>query len=344
VYEMKKIFSLFLIIILLVGCSKKDDKRVLNVLNWSSYIPSDVLLNFEKETGIKVNYMTYSSNEELLAKISMAKPGTYDLIFPSDYMVEIMINRGMIELIDKSRLKNIDNLDNEYMNMSYDPDNLYTLPFIATSTVISVNREFISDEIDSYNDLLNPDYKGEIALIDDQRIIIGMALLANGFDMNSTNSTELRVAKNWLLKLKDNVKAYDSDSPKNFLISKEVSLAVLWNAEGALANFENNNIENIFPSEGVALSTDNFAIPVGAENKQELYEFIDYILRPEVMAKIIKFYPYKSINSLSYQYLDDEYKENTAANFSSDVVKSGHFVKNIGESISLYDKVWAEIK
>jgi len=341
---MKKIISLLFVILLITGCTKKDDKRVLNVLNWSSYIPSEVITNFEKETGIKVNYMTYSSNEELLAKISMAKPGTYDLIFPSDYMVEIMISRGIIEKIDKSRLQNINNIDSDYMDMTYDPGNLYTLPFIATSTVISVNREFISDKILSYSDLLNPNYKGEIVLIDDQRIIIGMALLANGFDMNSTDSTELKIAKNWLLKLKNNLKAYDSDSPKNFLISKEASLAVLWNAEGALANLENSKIENIFPIEGTALSTDNFAIPKGASNKFELYEFIDYILRPEVMAEIIKYYPYKSINSLSYQYLDDEYKNNLAANFSNDVVKNGHFVKNIGESISLYDKLWAEIK
>ena len=341
---MKKIIVLFLLIFLLTGCTKSEGKRVLNVLNWSSYIPSDVITNFEKETGIKVNYMTYSSNEELLAKISMAKPGTYDLIFPSDYMVEIMISRGVIEKIDKSKLRNIDNLDVSYMDMEYDPGNIYTLPFIATSTVISVNREFIDDNITSYNDLLNPKFKGEIVLIDDQRIIIGMALLANGFDMNSTDSTELRVAKKWLLKLKNNLKAYDSDSPKNFLISKEASLAVLWNAEGALANIENDKIENIFPVEGTALSTDNFAIPKGAKNISELYEFIDYILRPDVMAEIINFYPYKSINTLSYNYFSDEYKNNLAANFSSDVVRNGHFVKNIGEYISLYDKIWAEIK
>ena len=341
---MKKILCLFLIIILLTGCDNSSEKRTLNVLNWSSYIPSSVITAFEKETGIKVNYMTYSSNEELLAKVSMAKEGTYDLIFPSDYMVEIMISRGIIEKIDKDKLKNIDNLDNQYMDMVYDPGNIYTLPFIATSTVIAVNRENIHDEIKSYNDLLNPKYKDAIVLIDDQRIIIGIALLANGFDMNSTNTTELRIAKHWLLDLKDNIKAYDSDSPKNFLISKEASLAILWNAEGALANLENNKIENIFPIEGTALSTDNFAIPKGAKNRQELYEFIDYILRPEVMAEIIEFYPYKCINTKSYDYFSSEYKNNMAANFSSDVVENGHFVKNIGESISLYDKLWAEIK
>ena len=340
----KKIFIFLIIIILCTGCQKKENKRVLNVLNWSSYIPSSVILNFEKETGINVNYMTYSSNEELLAKVSVAKDGTYDLIFPSDYMVEVMINREIIDKIDKSKLKNINNIDASYMNMSYDPYNQYTLPFIATSTIISVNRENIKDNITSYNDLLNPNYKNELVLIDDQRIIIGMALLANGFDMNSTNERELMIAKDWLLKLKDNIKAYDSDSPKNFLISKEASIAVLWNAEGALASMENNHIENIVPKEGVALSTDNFAIPKGAKNTSELYEFIDYILRPNIMAEIIESYPYKSINTASYQFLDADYINNNAANFSSEVARNGHFVKNIGEHISMYDRVWAMIK
>lgn len=341
----KKLFVLVLFLFLLTGCGKSNDnKRVLNVLNWSSYIPNDVIIDFEKETGINVNYMTYSSNEELLAKISVAKSGTYDLIFPSDYMVEVMIKRKLIQPIDKSKLKNIHNLDFEYMDMEYDPGNIYTLPFIATSTIISVNRDVIKDDIKSYNDLLDSKYKDEIVLIDDQRIIIGMALLANGFDMNSTNETELRIAKNWLLKLKSNLKAYDSDSPKNFLISNEASIAVLWNAEGALASMENSSIENVVPNEGVALSTDNFAIPKGAKNTSELYEFIDYILRPEVMAKIIESYPYKSINIPSYEYLGEDYINNNAANFSIDVVENGHFVKNIGEYISLYDRVWAEIK
>ena len=342
---MKKIFSILLIVIIfLTGCTKNEEKRSVNVLNWSSYIPSEVIANFEKETGINVNYMTYSSNEELLAKISVAKPGTYDLIFPSDYMVEIMINRGLIEEINKDRLSNVGNLDMDYLDMEYDKGNKWTLPFIATSTILSINRDIIKDEITSYNDLLDPKYKDEIVLIDDQRIIIGMALLANGFDMNSTNEYELKLAKQWLIKLRDNIKAYDSDSPKNFLISKEASIAVLWNAEGALASMENKSIENIVPKEGVALSTDNFAIPKGAKNKEELYELIDYILRPDVMAEIIESYPYKCINVRSYQYFDSEYINNNAANFGYEVTSTGHFVKNIGEAISMYDRVWAEIK
>jgi len=341
---MRKKLLLVFLIMLCCGCSDNEDKRQVNILNWSSYIPSDVIVAFEKETGIDVNYGTYSSNEELLAKISVAKEGTYDLIFPSDYMVEIMISRNLIEEMDVERLENVNNLNIDFLGKEYDKENKYTLPFIAASTVIAINRDVIKDEIDSYNDLLNSKYKNEIVLIDDQRIIIGMALLANGYDMNSVNDNELQIAKEWLLKLKKNLKAYDSDSPKNFLISKEASIAVLWNAEGALASMENSSIENIFPKEGVALSIDNFAIPKGSKNKDELYEFIDYILRDDVMKKIIESYPYKNVNLETEKLLDTKYLDNNAANIPDSVFDNGLFVENIGDSISKYDRIWAEIK
>ena len=338
---MKKIL-IILLVVLCTGCN--NDQEQLNVLNWTSYIPDSIIRDFEKETGIKVNYSTYSSNEELLAKVSNAKEGTYDLIFPSDYMIEIMKDRKLLEKIDKSKLTNINNLNSNYLNLEYDVNNEYSLPFIAASTVISVNKEKIKEDITSYNDLLNPKYKDEIVLIDDQRIIIGMALLANGFDMNSTEPDELEIAEEWLLKLKPNLKAYDSDSPKNFLIFEEASIAVLWNAEGAIAKQENSNIENIFPKEGFALSIDNFAILKNSENQEEAYKFIDYILRPEVMKEIINSYPYKNINKETDKILDDDYLNNNAANISDETLKNGIFVKNIGSNIKLYDHIWANIK
>ncbi|MBE6155131.1 MAG: spermidine/putrescine ABC transporter substrate-binding protein [Firmicutes bacterium] len=342
---MKKGLLFFLILFLCLGCDKEaSTQKKLNVLNWSSYIPTEVIMDFEKQTGISVNYSTYSSNEELLAKISNVKKGTYDLIFPSDYMIEIMIGKNLLEKMDQSKLHNMKNLNTSYLGLKYDPQNNYSLPFIAATTLIAVNTEKIHDNITSYNDLLNPKYYNDIVLIDDQRIIIGMALLANGYDMNSTNEEELKVAKNWLLKLKPNIKAYDSDSPKNFLISKEASIAVLWNAEGALAMQENPMIKSFFPKEGIALSIDNFAIPIGAKNLDAAYSFINYILNPEVMKAIIESYPYKNVNWLTDHILDAKYLTNPASNISNQAFQSGHFVNNIGAGIKLYDKLWIEIK
>ena len=339
---MKKLVIL-IILILCVGCNKEEE-RVINVLNWSSYIPNEVIEDFEKETGIKVNYSTYSSNEELLAKVSSAKSGTYDLVFPSDYMIEIMRSRDILDKINLNKLSNFSNINTKYLNLEYDTNNEYSLPFIAATTVIAVNRDIIKDEINSYNDLLNEKYKNEIVLIDDQRIIIGMGLLANGYNMSSINEEELMHVKEWLLNLKPNLKAYDSDSPKNFLITKEASIAVLWNAEAALAKEENQNIEIVFPKEGIALSIDNFAILKGAKHTDDTYLFIDYILRADVMKKIVESYPYKNINTKTVELLSNNYLLNEAANISDENMEKGYFVKNIGEKIKLYDKIWAEIK
>ena len=339
----RKVLILFLFLILLVGCGKKDDKS-LNVLNWSSYIPDEVISSFEHDTGIKVNYSTYSSNEELLAKVSSAKEGTYDLIFPSDYMVEIMINRNLLEKIDKSKLYNYNNLNKEYLGLPYDKNNEYTLPFLFATVVIAYNSDVIKKDIKSYNDLLSKEFKNELILIDDQRLVIGMALLANGYDMNSTNKKELKEAKEWIKKLKPNIKAYDSDSPKNFLITKEASIGFIWDAEAKMAKEDNKAIRIIKPKEGIGISVDNYAIPKNAKHVEEAYKFIDYILDKDVMHKILKGYPYNSVNLATDEAYKDDimYSDEFKGEDYGNNVK--HYVKNIGDFIKDYDKLWAEIK
>lgn len=339
---MRRVFVL-LVLLLLVGCSD-NNKSELNVLNWSSYIPDEVIYDFEEKYNVDVNYSTYSSNEELLAKVTSAKEGTYDLIFPSDYMVEIMKDKKMLEIIDQNKLKNIGNLDSKYLNLDFDKGNFYSLPFLAATTLIVYNTEVIKENITSYNDLLNPKYKGEIVLLDDQRIIIGASLMALGYDMNETSDEALEKAKQWLLNLTDNVKLFDSDSPKSFLITKEVSIGLIWNAEAAIAMKENPNIKVVYPEEGFNLSVDNYAILKGAKNIDNAYLFIDYLLEEDVMKKVIESYPYCNVNKKTNQILDNTYLSNEASNISTYNFNRATLVKNIGTSIKKYDKIWAEIK
>lgn len=332
---MKKIIIVFICILLLCGCDNNKSNKVVNVLNWSSYIPFDVISDFEKETGIKVNYGTYSSNEELLAKISSSKEGTYDLIFPSDYMIELMISKNMLEKMDTSKIKNIDSINRMFLGQVFDPNNDYSLPFLAATSVIAVNRDNVKDKISSYNDLLKPKFKNNIVLIDDQRIIIGMALQALGYDMNETDEGKVMQAKDWLLNLNKNIKAFDSDSPKTFLITNEVDIGVIWNAEALIAKDYNKNIEIIYPDDGFGISLDNYAIVKGAKNKENAYKFIDYILRSDVNKKITDEYPYINTTVENMNLDEDELIT---------VLLKGSYVKNIGSKISLYDKVWAQIK
>lgn len=329
----KKVFLILVSIVILCGCESKNEK-VLNVLNWSSYIPDSVIHDFERKYHIKVNYGTYSSNEELLAKVTSSKKGTYDVIFPSDYMVELMIQRNIIEKIDKTKITNLKNINEVFLNQDYDKDNNYSLPFLSTIVVIAVNKDHIKDDIKSYNSLLDRKYKNNIVFLDDQRIVIGIGLLAKGYSMNEIDSFALDESYKFLNNLKSNIKAYDSDSPKTFLITKEADIGVMWNAEAEIAKSENNSIDIIYPSEGHAISTDNYAIVKDAKNLDEAYLFIDYLLNIEVAESIVEEYPYISP-------LNIKQKSNIDIR---DVFANGYYVKNIGQNIKEYDKLWARIK
>lgn len=331
---MKKILLLLIPLLLITGCTKNSGyDGVVNVLNWSSYIPDSVISNFEKEYNIKVNYGTYSSNEELLAKVTSSKEGTYDVVFPSDYMVELMIGKNIIKPIDKSKITNYSNISEQFLNQAYDPNNEYSLPFLSTIVVIAYNTDKVSDTIIGYNDLLAEKYKNNVVILDDQRIVIGMSLLSLGYDMNETDKEKLKEGEQWLLNLKKNIKAYDSDSPKTFFITEEVDLGIMWSAEAILAQQDNPSIKIVYPNEGHAISTDNYTILKGSKNEENAYKFINYLLRNDVSKQIVDEYPYISPN------------RNIENSISLDqVFYKGHYVKNIGSKIREYDKLWAIIK
>ena len=341
---MRKIVWLIMGMLLLTGCSSKQYKDEINVLNWSSYIPDAVIREFEQEYHIKVNYGTYSSNEELLAKVSGVGEGTYDLVFPSDYMVEIMRDKGLIQKIDKSRITNYGMIDQQYLELDYDKNNEYSIPFLAASVVLAVNRDLVDEEITGYQDLVKSDYQDSIVAIDDTRIVIGSALMALGYDMNSTNEKELDDVKNWLLKLKKNIKAFDSDSPKSFLISREASIGLMWSAEAILAKQDNPSIEIIIPKEGQSISIDNFAIMEGSKNIDSIYLFIDYILQSDVMEKIVMDYPYSSVNIETNRRVSQDKDIGEEYFQIQSLIPDGKRVRNIGQAITMYDKIWAAIK
>ncbi|MBQ6497776.1 MAG: spermidine/putrescine ABC transporter substrate-binding protein [Bacilli bacterium] len=331
---MKKVIVLLLGCLLLTGCTSKQEKQIVNVLNWSSYIPDEVIKDFEKESGIKVNYGTYSSNEELLAKLSSSKKGTYDVVFPSDYMVELMIGKNMLEELDTGRLTNYANIDKVFLRQSYDKNNDYSLPFLLATSVIAYNSEKVP-EITDYKDLLNPAYKNDIVLLDDERITIGAFLQALRYDINDYNDEHLEEAYRFYNQMRDNIKAFDSDSPKSFLITNETNIGILWNAEAILAQDHNPKIKIVYPKSGYALSMDNYVIVKGASHTDNAYKFIDYLLRDEVCQKIIDDYPYISTNKNTSNYSEEELRK---------ILNNGSYIKNVSENIKKFDRLWAKMK
>lgn len=328
------------------GCGEKSASNgELNIFTWTEYVPESVIEDFEKEYGIKVNWTTFSSNEDMLAKVKTESAGTYDIVQPSDYMVEQMIAQDMLMELDKDVITNIENIDSAYINPSYDPGNKYSVPYQGGVAAIAVNTDKVSKEITSYDDLFSEDLKGSIVSLDDYRAVIGMTARSMGYSMNETDTDKLAKIEEKLLKLKDNVKVYDSDSPKNSLISGDCTVGYCWAAEIALAQEENPAIKIVFPKEGPYVFMDNWAVLKTAKNSENAMKFINYMLDSETSQKVSEEFPYLNPNAKAVDALGDEYKSNEAKNPPADVIASGEYVSNLDtDTLAIYDSMWTKLK
>lgn len=325
------------------GGSEKSsgDSKELNVFNWSEYLPESVIEKFEEETGIKVNYDTYASNEEMLAKLSAGNSG-YDVTVASTYFVEIMKKQSLIQKLNKDNIPNAKNLAESFQSYDADPKGEYTVPYMWGTAAIAVNEDLTETNVKSYKDLFNPEFKDNLVLLDDQRSIIGAMLAMLGYSQNSTDEKELNEAKEKLMELKPNIKAFDSDSPKTLLISGEVKAGIVWGAEAALAARENPAIKTVFPEEGMNLWLDCFVIPKDAPNKENAEKFINFILRPEISKEISMEFPYGNPNAEALKLLPEDIVKEISV--PDEELAKGEYNVDVGEATLLYDRIWSELK
>lgn len=318
-------------------------KEELNIFNWSEYLPQSVIDKFEDTYDIKVNYSTFSSNEEMLAKL-MAGGSQYDLVVASDYMVEILTKQNLLQEINTTNIPNFKNLDESVLNLSFDPGNKYSLPYMWGDACIAVDATKVKTEIKSYADLWKPEFKNSIVVLDDQRAIIGMALKKLGYSINETSPEALSKAQKELESLQANIKAYDSDSPKTLLINGEAKVGFVWGAEASLAKRENANIQAVIPEEGLFLQQDNFVVPKDSKNTKAAETFMNFILEPEISLEISKEFPYANPNKAAQALMDEDMLSDIAIYPPAEAVKSGEHLKDIGSAAELFDKIWSEIK
>ncbi|MFV0529208.1 MAG: PotD/PotF family extracellular solute-binding protein [Lachnospiraceae bacterium] len=325
--------------------SASGDNGTLNIFVWTEYVPESVVSAFEEETGIKVNMTTFSSNEDMLAKLKSESEGTYDIVQPSDYMVEQLIAQDMLEKVDTEALTNLDNIGEAYRNPSYDPTGEYSVPYLGGVGAIAVNTDKITDEITSYDDLFKSEYANSLVVLDDFRATIGMTERSMGLSMNETDPDTLAEVKDKLLTLKNNIKLYDSDSPKSALISGDCVLGFCWSAEIALAMEENPAIEVVYPSEGAFLFLDNWCIPTGTKNYDNANKFINYMLEAETAKAVGEEFPYLNPNTAAVELLGSDFSDNPAKNPPAEVIANGEFVQNVDtDTIKILDDMWTELK
>ena len=333
---------------MLTGCGSSGDtgkNGEINIFVWTEYVSDAAIEAFEKDTGIKVNLSTYSSNEDLLAKLKSESEGTYDVILPSDYAVEYLIAQDKLEALDKDKLTNLSNIDDTYLDESYDPGNVYSVPYEGGVACIAVNTAKVDKEITSYGDLFDSSLAGQLVVLDDYRAVIGMTERSMGLSMNETDPDTLATVEEKLLTLKDNVKLYDSDSPKSALISGDCTVGMVWSAEAALAMDENPDIQIVYPSEGAYVFLDNWAIPKGAKNYDGAMEFINYMLSAEAAKMNIEDFPYLCPNKEGLELMGDDYVNNEAKNVPSEVIANGEFVSYLDtDTLAIYDEMWTKLK
>lgn len=328
----------------------KPTSTELNLYGWSDYVPQQLLDDFTAQYGIKVNYDTYSSNEEMLAKLQAGASG-YDLVIPSDYTVTIMLKQDMLEPIDHAQIPNFANLDPRFLNKDYDPGNKYTIPYQWGTTALVYDKTKVPFEPKSWADLWDPRFKGRLVVLDDEREVPGMALQVLGFDKNSTDPAQLDQAKAKLIALKPNILLFNSDDPETSLITGETWAGLVYNGNAALAKQQDPNIEYICPTEGCGLWFDNLAVPKGAPHADAALAFLNFMLEPKESVLITKEFPYSSPNAAAMDYLKtsdpttyDAYMAFPATNPPADFLAHAAEVKDVGSATTLYDQLWTDFK
>lgn len=347
---MKKILVAALLAVTMLGCASfspafAEEEKIVNVFNWSEYIPQDVLDQFTAETGIKVVYTTFDSNEAMFAKLKLLRGEGYDVVVPSAYFVDLLYKDGLLTAIDPKKITALDKLEPLVMHQTFDPDNTRSMPYMWGATGILVNKKHVDPAtITSWNDLKRPEFKGHVLLSDDIRDTFGIALLARGYSINSTNEAEIKAAYEWLKELKPSVRVFDVTATKQAFISEEVYAGMSWNGDAYIAMQENPNLVFVYPKEGVPLWLDSMVIPKAAKHPDNAHAFINFLLRPDVAKRCVEEYNYTSPNMDVKKLLPPELAESRAIYPAKEDMTKSEFTLGIGETQKIYDKYWEMLK
>lgn len=323
-----------------------QEEKVLNILTWATYFDQDtVLAPFTEETGIRINYTNFSLNEEMLAKLQAADGGEYDIILASDYILDIARKEGLLKELDKSKIPNYGNIDPVFQSQYYDPDNLYTIPYAAGTPLIVYDPAYVKVPITGFESLWDPALKDSVVVMDDMRNIAGITLKTLGQSFNTTDPAILAQAREKLLALKPNIRALDYDTPHQLMISGEALVGYMFTPQVCWAISERPDLKVVYPEEGMGgFGIDNVVVPVRAPHPDNAHAFLDFILRPEIGAKIATVQMYINCNKAAVPLLPEEYLSNPVLYIPSELLGQTEFIQDVGDAVTLYNEMWTAFK
>ncbi|AQM58732.1 ABC transporter substrate-binding protein [Clostridium baratii] len=334
--------AIVLIVSLFSGCSKASDPntKVLNFYNCGDYIDPSLIDKFEKETGIKVNYSTYDTNEIMYAKVKDGS-SNYDLVVPSDYMIEKMIKENLVEKIDFNNIPNYKYIGKEFRNLPYDPKDQYSVPYMWGTIGIVYNTKIVKKPVDSWNILWDKDYKDQIIMFNSVRDAMAIALKKLGYSMNSENPEQINQAANALIEEKPLVQAYMVDEVKDAMISGEAAVAPVWSGDAVYITKENPDVKYIIPKEGSNKWYDALVIPSGAKHKKEAEMFINFLCDPENALQNVEYIGYQTPNTKTFEMLPEDMKKEYPT--KEELSKCQVFTDLNKETLKLYNDEWIRI-
>ena len=336
-------------VLALTGCRKgaSGENGEVIVYNWGEYIDPDTITMFEEETGIKVVYDEYETNEIMYPKVE-AGATAYDVLCPSDYMIQKLIENDLLQEINFDNIPNVKNIGQQYFDQSqeFDPENKYSIPYCFGTVGILYNKTMVDDPVDSWSILWDEKYADNILMQDSVRDAFMVALKLKGYSMNTLDEGELNEAKQILIDQKPLVQAYVIDQVRDKMIGNEAAIGVIYSGEAIFTQRENADLEYVIPKEGTNVWIDSWVIPKNAPNMENAEKFIDFMCREDVALKNFEYITYSTPNDAARALIEDEDIKNSKIAFPDlsqyNNLETFHYLGADGDA--LYNELWKEVK
>lgn len=317
----------------------------LAIYNWFEYMPQELLEKFSKEYDIEVTTDTYDSNEALLASLKAGKLGSFDVAVPGDYMVKILDGEGMLDTFEPSELSNFANIEEQWLDVSFDKGRHSSIPYQWGSTSYSVNRDLYKGPIDSTSLIFNPpeELKGKINVLDTAGDTLALASLHLGIPQCSSDKTQLKALSELVNEAKKDWASFGSDIAKDVLVSGDAAVGMIWSGMSARARSEGADIEYAFPKEGYLVWMDNVVLLKEAPNRENALKFMNFILEPENAAALTNYAQYSAGVTGTGPYLDEAVKNSPESNPPEG--SKGVFVEACSQDVQqMYDAIWTRLR